>query len=77
MSDEQFLYRFSPEEKAVIDRRFQVYMAAVEVVAELRGLGKLGVPLNADPTNSGFLLPPGVEIKRGAAQQELIKKVEP
>jgi hypothetical protein len=61
----EFLYRFTEEERAVIGRRFAEYAAAVRIVAELHGLDRLGMPLNTDPQNIGFLKPEGVEIRKG------------
>jgi len=66
---QQYLYQFSAAEKEVIDRRWQAYISAVQVIAELHGLQMLEAPLNTDPQNTGFLLPPGMEIKQGEQQQ--------
>lgn len=68
MSEPQFLYQFTDEERAAIQRRFSQYMQAVEVIAELHGLHLLGVQLQTDPQNRGFIAPPGMEIKKGETQ---------
>lgn len=63
--DAEFLYRFSEEERAVVQRRFREYTAAVAVIAELHGLPALGVPLRTDAQNIGFIAPPGVQVQKG------------
>ncbi len=61
----EYLYRFTDEERALIDRRWRAYLSAVEVIGELHNLQVLGVPLSLDAERTGFLLPSGMEIKQG------------
>lgn len=60
--EQEYIYKFTPEERQVILNRFQLYAAAVQVVAELHGLPSLGVPLNTDPGNNGFICPEGLQV---------------
>jgi hypothetical protein len=68
--DEKLLYKFTPEEQAIVVKRWSAYVQSLEVIAELHGLDALGLPLNVSLQKAGFVAPPGVEIKQGAQKRE-------
>ena len=65
---QEFLYRFNEDELRVVQARFIQYMQAVQVIAEMHGLDKLGFPLTTDPENNGFLLLPGIKVQKGESK---------
>ena len=53
------LYRFTENERRLIERRIAAYQAVVKFIIELHGLEALGVDLVEAPDHSGILMPPG------------------